>query len=517
MWDGALAGMLGDELKRQSIKHQTLADLASVQGMVGKAQDREAQLATREREAAFRSKLSELVNPTHDQVRNLALQSGLVAPKDVLTNDLGMYRADTNKDLARARIDAAQLQHDRMYEIQLRNAKTAEQRASLDAWYKQGKMKFDAARAAYGLPPDLVPSVDPFQAAPETPAVPSAPIPAKPTTPPADVAAGVAELNANVPQQIAAAAPIVAREGMPNGGGAIPTSAVIGPDISGGYPDAASRQVAGGGLVSPPSAVSPVETSKYAGMTNVPTAPETPKPANWSSMSRKAQEAWLANDAKARQKADVNLAGGRESVYINRIVNAANQAASDLENVAKLPITVDRGLFGGRGQGKSLFEAAKETLANSMTTQEVQTYNVLATGFQRALATLEAQGLAPNAGLAHQMDAIIFKDGDTNFTKLQKLAQIRQIVEKGMESTLANGRIPESQKTHIEAIIKKVEKAVPFTQADLIELQQKQQINPNITLNDIVKMKSAGSYPTATNPQTGETVIYKDGKWQKAP
>jgi hypothetical protein len=24
-----------------------------------------------------------------------------------------------------------------------------------------------------------------------------------------------------------------------------------------------------------------------------------------------------------------------------------------------------------------------------------------------------------------------------------------------------------------------------------------------------------GNYPTATNPKTGETIIYKDGKWQK--
>jgi hypothetical protein len=200
---------------------------------------------------------------------------------------------------------------------------------------------------------------------------------------------------------------------------------------------------------------------------------------------------WLADQAKARQKLDV--AGGRESVFINRVVNSGNQAAADLENVTKLPMTVSRGLFGGRSQGKSLFEAGKETLANTMTTDEVQMYNVFATGFQRALAAIEGAGLAPSNALMHQMDAIIFKEGDTHLTKLGKLAQTRQIVEKGLETVAVNSRVDPGTKKLVDDILAKVRKSVPFTGADIIRLSQLQAENPNATLNDVLNEKGGGS------------------------
>jgi len=181
--------------------------------------------------------------------------------------------------------------------------------------------------------------------------------------------------------------------------------------------------------------------------------------------------------------------GNRESVFINRIILSGNEAARDLENVVKLPMNASRGIFGGRGQDVGIFNAGKETLANQMTTQEVQSYNVLATGFQRSLAAIESAGLAPSGTLSHQMDAVIFKAGDSNFTKLQKLAQTRQIVEAGLETVASNPRVPDATKGHISGIISKIEKAVPFTQGDLIELQARQGTNPNITLDDVLKVK----------------------------
>lgn len=191
----------------------------------------------------------------------------------------------------------------------------------------------------------------------------------------------------------------------------------------------------------------------------------------------------------ARLGAGGGQLGNRESVFINRVILSGNEAARDLENVVKLPMSASRGVFGGRGQTEGIFNAGKETLANQMTTQEVQSYNVLATGFQRSLAAIEASGLSPNVNLSHQMDAVIAKAGDSNFTKLQKLAQIRQIVEAGLETMSANPRVPDATKKHISEIMAKVERAVPFTQADLFELQTKQGTDPNITLGDVVKSK----------------------------
>lgn len=210
--------------------------------------------------------------------------------------------------------------------------------------------------------------------------------------------------------------------------------------------------------------------------------------------------------------------GNRESVFINRVILSGNEAAKDLENVVKLPMSASRGIFGGRGQTEGIMNAGKETLTNQLTSQEVQSYNVLATGFQRSLSAIESAGLAPSGTLTHQMDAVIFKAGDTNFTKLQKLAQTRQIVEAGLETIASNPRVPDATKKHITDILAKIEKAVPFTQGDLIELQQRQGTDPKITLGDVVKSKSSpsqGDIPTGVDPKvwavmtTDERALWK--------
>lgn len=186
-------------------------------------------------------------------------------------------------------------------------------------------------------------------------------------------------------------------------------------------------------------------------------------------------------------------ASGREAIFNKRIILSSNQAMKDLENVVQLPLSASTGILGGRRQGPGLFDAGKEVLANKMTSQESQSYNAMATGFQRSLATIEAAGLMPSGSLTHQMDAVIFKEGDTNLTKMHKLAQTRQIVESGLEVLLADDRVPKEIKDQIAGIVGRVEKAVPFTHQDLTRLTQEQQINPKTTLKDVMqKNKKTG-------------------------
>jgi len=177
--------------------------------------------------------------------------------------------------------------------------------------------------------------------------------------------------------------------------------------------------------------------------------------------------------------------GSRESVYTQRIIMAANQASKDLANIAQLPVEVSTGWFGGRKQGPGLFEATKEALANKMTSRDVQLYNTMATGFQRSLAGIESAGLAPSGSLSHQMDAVLLKEGDDYLTKLSKLAQIRQIIEGGLESSLENPRVSETEKAKMRDIIKIAKEAAPFTQKDIIKLSYSD--NNEETLSDVMK------------------------------
>ncbi|MBA0088410.1 MAG: hypothetical protein HRJ53_25775, partial [Acidobacteria bacterium Pan2503] len=105
---------------------------------------------------------------------------------------------------------------------------------------------------------------------------------------------------------------------------------------------------------------------------------------------------------------------GREAVFNQRIVTAGNQVSKALNNIVQLPLTSSSGILGGRQQGPGFMDAGKATLANTLTTQEVQSYNTMSAGIQRSLAAIEASGLAPGGTLSHQMDSVIFRAGDTN-------------------------------------------------------------------------------------------------------
>ena len=159
--------------------------------------------------------------------------------------------------------------------------------------------------------------------------------------------------------------------------------------------------------------------------------------------------------------------GSREAVYVNRALSSAGLAVRDIANISRGPVTQTSGIFGGRGQGPSLLDATKEVLANKVTAQEAQTYNVKIAGLQRNLATLESQGLAPSGALTHQMDAIVFKEGDTELTKAYKLAEARQIVEGAMDVISSNDRASQSSKDLAAKIVSQAQEAVPFTVEDL--------------------------------------------------
>lgn len=185
----------------------------------------------------------------------------------------------------------------------------------------------------------------------------------------------------------------------------------------------------------------------------------------------------------ARKEAQL---GSREATFLNRVLTGAAQGSQDLANIANLPLTASTGFFGGRHQGPSLFDATKEVLANKVTSQEVQDYNVMATGFQRSLAAIEAAGLMPSGMLSNQMESILFKEGDTNLTKVRKLAQTRQIIEQGLDTAANNPRVPDSTKQYIGSLMKKVKDAVPFTQNEITELMKAQQTNPKATLRTLM-------------------------------
>ena len=182
--------------------------------------------------------------------------------------------------------------------------------------------------------------------------------------------------------------------------------------------------------------------------------------------------------------------GNRAEVYFKRVTGAANQVAQAAQNIMELPADSDSGWFAHGGTPHGLLAAAKSSLQNAMTTQQVQSYNTMVPGIGRNLAAIETSGLAPGGTLSGSMENLTLKAGDSEITKMRKMAELRQIVEKGMEPNLVDPKIPDVQKAQVRDIITQIQTAIPFTHHDITVLEVSK--NPNQTIADVVRSRGLG-------------------------
>jgi hypothetical protein len=204
--------------------------------------------------------------------------------------------------------------------------------------------------------------------------------------------------------------------------------------------------------------------------------------------------------------------GSRAQQMFNRVVSSGNEAAAALQNIAELPITASSGWFGSASPGSGLLSSTKGVLAQKMSSQDVQDTKVMLAGVTRALGAIETSGLQVNGSLIKSMENVTLGEGDTNMTKLRKMAEIRQIVERGLEVNLTNPKIPEEQKGLVRSIIAQVQAAVPYTHHDITMLQQSK--NPKMTINDFAKKSGLPTTPNSggTQPAIGNEINYADMK-----
>jgi len=203
----------------------------------------------------------------------------------------------------------------------------------------------------------------------------------------------------------------------------------------------------------------------------------------------------------------------RSSVMFNRVAASANEAVTALRNIAELPAGTSTGWFGSSQPGHSLMDSVKGVLTQKVTSQEAQDYKTMIAGVSRSLSTIETAGLAPNGSITHSMDSITLNEGDSQLTKLRKLAETRQIIEKGIEPNLSNPKLAPAQRDLITRIISDVQTAIPFTQHDITQLQQSK--NPNATLLDFAR--KTGLPTTAGATSQAPVKIQSDADYAKLP
>lgn len=161
--------------------------------------------------------------------------------------------------------------------------------------------------------------------------------------------------------------------------------------------------------------------------------------------------------------------GGRATVMNNRIVASANEASESLSNLGKLSITTNGSWFSG-SKHAGVLDASVNALTNKMTPEDTQVYQTVAAGLSRSLGTLETSGLQVGGHFQEQIEtAMKLNPGDTNFTRITKLAEGRQIYEKAVEAASKAPGVTDEQKKLLQGGLEKVKKAIPYTTSQLLD------------------------------------------------
>jgi hypothetical protein len=170
-------------------------------------------------------------------------------------------------------------------------------------------------------------------------------------------------------------------------------------------------------------------------------------------------------------------AGRLAATQIQTIIGSANEAAGELRNLMELPSTATSGVFMGvqAEHPDSLLGGINRVLANKITPQAAQDLKATFLGMSRSLAAIEGQGARTGmVGLSKQMEGYIPQEGDTGPTVLRKYASMRQVIERGLHTMMANPEVGGEQRKLLGGILKEIEGAVPFTVRDVNDLERQE-------------------------------------------
>lgn len=160
--------------------------------------------------------------------------------------------------------------------------------------------------------------------------------------------------------------------------------------------------------------------------------------------------------------------GGAASGQIERMSNAMTQISGSIKSIADLPITTTAPVFGQK-EFKGLFSAPLSALNQKISKETSQMMAGRMIGVARNLASLETGGAATGlAGLTDSIQqGISIPAGAKLHVALDRLAEMRRIVEDSSRAALASPKYNESQKRLIEENVEIVRRAIPFTLEDV--------------------------------------------------
>jgi hypothetical protein len=193
------------------------------------------------------------------------------------------------------------------------------------------------------------------------------------------------------------------------------------------------------------------------------------------------QGQWVSADAErtpmptpTRIMGAGSAGGGRETQQAMRMINAGNEAAAAVTNLTELPISATSGWFKGltAHTPDSLSAAIGRSMAGYVNDSEARALQLSWQGVGRAMAALETAGAGQGlVGLTKQADTLLPQKGDTNLNVMRSYAEIRQIVERSVETIKSSPGTSADQKKLLDKIVDQTKEAVPWTVHDVNMLE----------------------------------------------
>lgn len=157
-------------------------------------------------------------------------------------------------------------------------------------------------------------------------------------------------------------------------------------------------------------------------------------------------------------------AGGQ----VDRLTQSMTQVSGAIKSLASLPVVTTGPMFAEKNFN-SIFTAPLSALNQKMSAESAQMLQTRMAGVARNLASLETGGAATGlVGLAQSIqDGVGIKAGAKLYVALDKLAEMRRIVDDSARAAYASSKYTEDQKNLVRQNVEIVHMAIPFTQEDI--------------------------------------------------
>jgi hypothetical protein len=202
--------------------------------------------------------------------------------------------------------------------------------------------------------------------------------------------------------------------------------------------------------------------------------------------------------------------GQKTDRFAMRILSSGVDAAQTISNISTMNFGTTRGYFTGVTPGKTLTDIAGENLRNGLTSEDSQMYNVAITGLAKNLSMLSMQGgLAGGESLSKRIEQQIqVRPGDTHHTILQKMAEVRQIVDTNTKLYMADPNIPQDIKDEMQKAIDQLHDAVPYTVKDVIAYAKESNKDKKLSFSQYATKHnvSGSNIPDGASPEHARAI-----------